>query len=231
LILGAVGLFFVSTLIPLLPNYEQSLTATDAEGVHLVAQMRPLPRIPETFFVTHSSDAVTFSEPSTRSGRPAGVALHDEWLHCLLSDGSLVKLSGDKWEPIPAQLDWPILGIAVVADKLMGFGQSKDHARILTATLDNDTWRTGTPIDHEGDNIPFFQGVHSAGNDYVVWMEFRLEAENVAHRVHIGSITDGRLKHLPSLSFEGPIGMTAVGDETGVHVFFQEISIGPGQRR
>lgn len=250
LVMGIFGVFIAHLTVVHLPSYYQSMTADDGETLHLVAQANPLPKIQPTFFTTHSTDGRAFSQPTTRSGSLAGAAALDGRLYCLLANGSLVKLSADSWTPIAQpQLDWRILGVAVVDNELRAFGQSKDHAKILTATLDNDTWHADVSFDHQGDNIGFIQGVHAAGENHLVWTEFRLpkrasaddnqpaaaatlsDLNAITPRLLIGKVAGDKLDVLASREFGRPFGMSAVGDSSGIHVFLQEISLSPGRRR
>lgn len=251
LVAGILGVVLTSATSLFLPTYFHSMTATDGETVYLVAQARP-PVDPEdkdhwTFFVTQSRDGSTFSSPNVRSGRLAGFTAHGGCVYCLFADGSLVKLSRDSWTPVPAQLTWRVLGIAVVDNEILALGQDPGRTKILAATLDNDVWRAEPGFDYEGDNIDFFQGVRAAGNDYLLWAEYRLPRDNVTTvtsvpsnkadvkgeiemGLHLARLTKDRLEVLPGKSFERPVGIAAVGDDNGVQVFFQEVaqvSIGP----
>jgi len=228
LLIGFFGVVLAAVTVIQLPAYLHSLTAADGHTLHLVAQTTPFHETPDTFFVAQSTDGVTFGEPSVRSGRLAGVAALDGWLYCLMHDGSVARLSGDQWVPVPAQLDWRVLGIAVVDGRVQAFGQTTDHLRILTATLTGDTWLPGAPFAYEGDNIGFFQGVRAADHDYLLWVESKDTDKRRATRLHLGTLTDDRLEVLPSLPFDVPIGTTAVGDAAGVQVFFQKVAVTPG---
>lgn len=247
LVIGFFGVVMAVTMTAYLPGYMNSMTAADAGGVHLVAQSVTLGGPNLTFFVAHSTDGSTFGEPSVRSGAVAGVTAKGEWLYLLFRDGAVARLVDETWSPVAAKPLWPVLGIATVDDQITAFGQNREHTKILTATLDNDTWRPGAGFHHQGDNIAYVQGVSSAGTNYLVWVEYQFRDDAptqpgktgkkkldlrdlVEVRLHVGKLTEDRLEVLPSRAFNTPFGMTGVGDEHGVHVFFQEVKPGFGAR-
>jgi len=240
-ILAAWGM---ALFLPVLPFYSSSMVATDGNTLYLVAQsLDPEKRERWTFFLTHSKDGGTFSTPTVHSGQPVGFTALAGCAYCLFPDGSLVKLSGDSWTPIPKQLDWPVLGIAAVDNQVLAFGQNTDRTRILAASLDNETWRTLAGFRYSGDNIDFIQGLRAANHDYLLWTEHSLpkgkaladrkvpltpqEVQELQTKLRLARLTGGKFEVLPSKSFHGLLGVAATGDDKGILVFFQEIrSIG-----
>jgi uncharacterized RDD family membrane protein YckC len=240
---GAFGVLASWGMVGYLSYYHGSLSASDDETLCVVASARPAEKqVAENFLMAHSADGTAFSSPSVRSGGTVSAAMRQGTLYCLFRDGSLAELMKESWRPVPARLDWPVLGIAVVKDRLKAFGQSEDRAKILTATLDNYAWHEEPGFDYRGDNIEFVQGVRSAGSDYLLWTEFRdrtqasREGEGasakpsgppaVASRLCIGRIAADGLEVLAPMPLERPCGIAPIGDENGVHVFLQEIRSG-----
>ena len=236
-----VGIF--SLILQLLswkqqPQYLNLQTAGDGRGLRLVQQQWPLAPSENVFLATRTTDGTTYAPATARAGLVLGVAGRNGRFYAIFHDKAALSLGekDDDWQSISWPLDWAPIGIGTLDNALVTFGQSGDHTKLLTAVLDNGTWRNSASYALPADNIIQINTVRAGGRDFLAWAETKLpppgarkpsneELLSLRTRIGLGRIEPGRpdVNVLPRPPIDKPLaGCTFIADTTAVHLYYQD---------
>ncbi len=241
-IMATVAIFAVIMLVQTwqqLPRAYNIQSANDGHSLGLVAQEWPPLPPNAAFILSRSADGAGFSPAIERSGFVIGLAAQRGRTYVLFLDHTLLSLGekADDWVSVRWPLGWTPLGIGAVDNNLVAFGQGSDRTKLLTAVFDNATWRNAAAYPLAADNMLSILTVPSPGGPTVAWVEAKLpppgakrtpaqEQAAIPCRVGLARITGDNLAVLPRLDFDRPILMSFVGDNAGVHLYYQKVLTG-----
>ena len=238
LMMGAFAVMMAVMYAKMLPTYSGLMPATDGETLYLGSRAWvPEASVDPQLVLSRSADGTEFSAPDVRSGVLQGLAANAGRVYALFHDGSTLSLGkrADDWSSVRWDAEWTPLGLAAADNSVYAFGQSDDRKQIVAAMLDNETWKPAPGTAHSGDNAVWFTGARSRGVDYVAWVEIvspadaagrklsPLEAAMLPQRLWLARAEGGTLTPLAPFDFGKPVSVTVVGDDAGVHVYYQDV--------
>jgi len=228
LVVSVFAVVIVAMKVAELPAYNRLRAVSDGEALHVIAQRASVLDSPDAFQMTRTTDGTSFDAPSVRGGRLAGIVGDNGTLTMQFVGGSVQRLSRDAWSTSREAPPWPALGVGIVDDNVVVFGQDLDEKIIGVARVSdngNITFAPGFKIAYEGGRVLSMDSVVASGGRFLVWQEASQAAdaeegeEEETYMLCGGRLEDNTLVSVSRFALDGRTEYTVTSGASGPEVY------------